>query len=212
MAHDTNRNIFVASIISMIEEYQVLKQYIQRFTEVTEEEQQQFVDAFELNKIKKRQYIFQPGFVAKQRHYVLKGAFRTYVIGENGQDHTIAFAVPDWWITEYNSYINQQRATLFVMALEDSLTLSISYEKEKELKSVNHKFETIFRNMAERGLAFQQKRLISNLTLTAEERYDEFMDKYAKVATYLPQYALASYLNMTPEFLSKIRNKKVKKK
>ncbi len=186
--------------------------YINKFVSLTEEENDIFISSFKETNVKKRQFIVQPDFTAKYRNYVLEGTFRAYVIAEEGQDHTIAFAIEDWWITDYNSYIFQKPATMFVVALEDSIILQIEYEKEQELKRSNHKFETFFRIMAERSFAFQQRRMISQLTQTAEERYENFMSKYPQVAQKVPQYALASYLGMTTEFLSKIRNKRTPKK
>ncbi len=186
--------------------------YIDKFVKLTDEESQLFSSCFKEVKIKKRQFIVQPNFVAKHRHYVLKGAFRAYVVADEGQDHTITFAIDDWWITDYNSYIFQQPATMFVVALEDSTILQIDFEKEQELKKSNHKFETFFRILAERGFASQQRRVISNLTQTAEERYKNFASKYQLIVQRVPQYALASYLGMTTEFLSRIRNKRVSKK
>ena len=185
--------------------------YIDKFVKLSEKEKEIFSSSFKEVKIKKRQFIVQPNFVAKHRHYVLKGAFRAYVVAAEGQDHTITFAIDDWWITDYNSYIFQQPATMFVVALEDSIILQLDYEKEQELKLQNHKFETFFRIVAERGLAFQQRRIISNLTHTAEERYNDFTSKYPLIVQRVPQYALASYLGMTTEFLSRIRNKRTKK-
>jgi CRP-like cAMP-binding protein len=186
-------------------------EYIEKFVRLTDEESQLFSSCFKEVKIKKRQFIVQPNFVAKHRHYVLKGAFRAYVVADEGQDHTITFAIDDWWITDYNSYIFQQPATMFVVALEDSTILQIDFYKEQELKKSNHKFETFFRIIAERGLASQQKRIVSNLTHTAEERYENFVAKYPLIVQRVPQYALASYLGMTTEFLSRIRNKRTKK-
>ena len=196
----------------MTDSHDQLKLFLSKFNLLSEEEIQTFVGEFKEAKIKKRQYIVQPGFTAKKRHYVVQGAFRSFVVGNKGNDHTISFAIEDWWISDYNSYIYQQPATMFVVALEDSLILELAYEQEQVLKQSNHKFETIFRIMAERGLAFQQRRMISNLTQSAEERYDLFMEQYPQVAIRLPQYALASFLGMTTEFLSKIRNRKVKRK
>ena len=186
--------------------------YIDKFVKLTEEEKELFSSCFKEVKIKKRQFIVQPNFIAKHRQYVLKGAFRAYVVADEGQEHTITFAIDDWWITDYNSYIFQQPATMFVVALEDSIILQLDYEKEQELKLQNHKFETFFRIVAERGLASQQRRIISNLTQTAEERYETFSNKYPQIVQRVPQYALASYLGMTTEFLSRIRNKRVSKK
>jgi CRP-like cAMP-binding protein len=186
-------------------------EYIKKSVSLTNEEAEIFAAAFREVKIKKRQFIVQPNFIAKHRNYVLDGAFRAYVVDDNGQDHTIAFAIDDWWITDYNSYILQKPATMFVVALEDSTILEIIYEKEEQLKKDNHKFETFFRIRAERTAAFMQQRIISNLTQTAEERYENFVQKYPLIVQRVPQYALASYLGMTTEFLSRIRNKRTKK-
>ena len=186
-------------------------EYIRRSVSLTDEEAETFSVAFKEVKIKKRQFLVQPNFVVKNRNYVLNGAFRAYVVDDNGQDSTIAFAIEDWWITDYNSYILQKPATMFVVALEDSIILEISYEKEQALKNENHKFETFFRIRAERTAAFMQQRIISNLTQSAEERYQDFISKYPQIVQRVPQYALASYLGMTTEFLSRIRNKKANK-
>ncbi|WP_158796920.1 Crp/Fnr family transcriptional regulator [Pedobacter sp. L105] len=186
--------------------------YIQRTVELTEEELTEFTAAFKLKKLKKKQFIIQPDFIAQYRSYVVEGALRSYVIGQDGVDHTINFAIEDWWVSDLNSYLYQKPATMFVVAIEDSTVLQIEYENEQRLKQANHKFETFFRIAAERTAAFHQRRIISALTRTAEERYNDFLLVYPSVAQRLPQYAIASYLGMTTEFLSKIRNHKVRKK
>ena len=186
--------------------------YIEKLVSLVEEERNVFATAFKEIKIKKRQFIVQPDFVAKHRYFVINGALRGYVIGDEGQDHTIQLAIEDWWISDYNSYMFQQPAKMFVVALEDSILLQISFVDERKLKAMNHKFETFFRIIAERSTAFMQRRIISNLTMSAEERYNNFLEKYPLLAERIPQYAIASYLGMTTEFLSKIRNQKVKRK
>ena len=181
-------------------------EYIQKLVELTDEEVKLFSRAFKEVKVKKRQLIVQPNFVAKYRYFVVQGALRAYVVGDEGEEHTIQLAIEEWWISDYNSYIYQQPANMFVTALEDCILLQISFEEEQKLKAANHKFETFFRIMAERSTAFMQRRIITNLTKTAEERYDNFIEKYPLLLQRIPQYVLASYLGMTTQFLSKIRN------
>ena len=67
--------------------------YIDKFVKLTEEEKKLFSSCFKEEKIKKRQFIVQPNFIAKHRHYVLQGAFRAYVVADEGQEHTITFAI-----------------------------------------------------------------------------------------------------------------------
>jgi CRP-like cAMP-binding protein len=185
--------------------------YVQNFVSLKEDEAEQFASSFEEVKVKKRQFIVQPNFTNKYRAFVIKGAFRTYAITNDGQDHTLQFAIENWWVSDFNSFIYQHPATLFIVALEDSTILQIEFEKELELKKSNHKFETFFRIMAEKGLAFEHRRILFDLTHDAETRYENFLLNYPNFVQRVPQYALASYLGMTTEFLSRIRNKRAKK-
>jgi CRP-like cAMP-binding protein len=188
------------------------KDHILKKVLLTDQELNEFISFFTLARIKKRQFVAQPNFVATHRNYVLKGAFRGYVVGDEGEEHTIQFAIDDWWISDYNSYIHQQPATMFVVAVEDSTVMQIDYQKEAQLKASHHKYETFFRITAERSTASMQRRLIANLTKTAEERYEEFEEKYYLISQRMPQYAVASYLGMTSEYLSKLRNRRLSKK
>lgn len=191
---------------------QALADYIQRIIPLSEEEVLDFISCFKPFKAKRRQFLVQPGFVAHHRYFVLKGALRAYVIGDQGQEHTIQLAIEDWWISDYNSYMNQLPATMFVMAMEDCELLQISHEEEKRLKAASHHFETFFRVLAERSAAFMQRRIITNLTQSAEERYEDFLTRYPLLNARMPQYVIASYLGMSTEFLSKIRNNKLGRK
>jgi CRP-like cAMP-binding protein len=191
-------------------EFEPLYSKIKNHLDLSDEETAFFVSHFAKKKVKKRQFVVQPDYTAKHRNYVVNGAFRSYVIGNDGQEHTINLAIDDWWITDSNSFIYQKPATMFVVALEDSVLLQLDFENEQKLKSHSHKFETFFRTAAERGLTFLQRRITSSLTLTAEQRYEEYVNKYPQFSQRIPQYVIASYLGMTTEYLSKIKNNKLK--
>ncbi|RYY60662.1 MAG: Crp/Fnr family transcriptional regulator [Chitinophagaceae bacterium] len=182
--------------------------YVDRFIRLTGEEKFEFTSRFKETRVKKRQFIVQPGFVPKYRYFVIEGSLRAYVVGDEGKDHTIQFAIEDWWISDYDSYIHQQPASMFVVALEDCVLMQISFEDEQILKASNHKFETFFRQKSELATAFLQRRIVTNLTRSASERYAIFVETFPELVQRVPQYALASYLGITTQFLSKIRNQK----
>ena len=179
---------------------------------LSDDEMQEFLSYFKLTKVKKRQFIVQPEFVARYRNYVLNGCFRGYVVTDGGEDHTIQLAIEDWWISDYNSYIYQTPATMFVIAIEDSTILQIDFENEQKLKKANPKFETFFRISAESSAAYMQRRIITDLTKTAEERFIEFEKKYPLIINRFPQFVIASYIGMTTQYLSKLRNTRAHKK
>ena len=194
-----------------MDEYAKIKSYVARHVLLTEEEQNYFVSLLKIVVVKKKQFIVQPGFTCKYRSYVLQGALRAYLVDNKGQEHTVAFAVEDWWITDYNSYINQEPATLIVEALEDAILIQIDYNAEQLLMETVPKFEKFFRIITQRSFAFLQKRILSNLSKSAAERLYEFTERYPSIANRVPQYALASYLGFSTEFLSKIRNRRIAK-
>ena len=191
-----------------MDDFLEIKKYVAKYVELEEEEESYFVSQLRIAKVKKKEFIVRPGYTCKFRSYVLKGAMRAYLVDNKGQSYTIAFAIEDWWISDTNSYLNQEPATLFVEALEDTSLIQFDYLSEQRLLEAIPKFERFFRLISPRSFAFLQRRVLSNLSKTAEERYDEFMKKYSVIANRVPQYALASYLGFSTEFLSKIRNKK----
>ncbi len=192
-------------------EFLPILQYGARYVQLTEEEINHFTSFLKITKVKKKHFIVQPGYVCKNKSYVVNGAFRAYLVDNEGKEYTLAFAIEDWFISDYSSLIYQEPATLFVEALEDSILIQIGYEQEQTFLKEIPKLEKFERIITQRSLAFQQKRLLSNFTKTAEERYEEFMTKHSAIAQRVPQYALASYLGFSTEYLSKIRNKKATK-
>jgi CRP-like cAMP-binding protein len=191
--------------------YEALIANIQRFITLTDDERRYLSSILRTTTVRKKQYIVQPEFVCRYRSYVVSGSLRSYFVDHNGQEHTISLVIEDWWISDFYSYLYQTPATLFVESLEESTLLQLEYHAEEQLLERYPKFEKYFRILASRSVATLQKRMLSNLSLTAEQRYDEFLTKYPAIAARVPQYALASFLGITTEFLSKIRSDKRKR-
>lgn len=191
--------------------YENILNNIKRYVPLNEADEKDFISIIRTTKVKRRQFIVQPNFICTHQTYVHEGAFRSYFVNDEGVDHTIQFAIEDWFISDFNSYISQTPASLFVEALEDAIVHQIAYDDVENLCDSNPKFERFFRLVAQKSFAFAQRRVLSNLGKSAEERYLEFLSLYPSIVQRVPQYALASYLGMSPEFLSKIRKRLVKK-
>jgi hypothetical protein len=108
-------NFVIANMNSLVK----LRDYLDKFVQLTEDEKNEFTSYFRERSIKKKQFIVQPDFISNYRTYIIKGAFRAYVVPKDFEENTILFAIEDWWILDYSSYIFQQPATMFVVALED---------------------------------------------------------------------------------------------
>lgn len=184
---------------------------VSRYINFTEEEKQIFTSQLRIVKVKKKQFIEQPGFVSKYRNYIVKGAMRAYVIGNDGQEHTISLAIEDWYICDLGSFISQEPATLFTEAMEDCVLIQLSYEGEQILLKNLPKFQNYLLVRLHQIAANMQKQILSGISHSAEQRYHQFAERYPHFLQRFPLHIIASYLGMTREFLSKIRNNKIYK-
>ena len=187
--------------------YKNLLDHIARYVYLSDDEINDFTSILKTTRVKKRQFIVQPGFVSNYRNYILEGAVRVYYLDELGKEHTVIIAIEDWFFTDFYSYINRTPAEYYAEALEDSIIIQMKYEDVEEICSKSLALCQYFRLFTERSMAHSYKRTISNISKTSEERYWEYVDKYPQIANRVPQYVLASYLGISPESISRIRSK-----
>lgn len=188
-----------------MEKYNPILTNIARYVELTEDEKQQFVSIIKTTRIKKRQFIIQPGYICEYRNYIVQGAVRVFHLDENGKEQTVSIAIEDYYFSDFASLINQEPATHFAEALEDCIIFQMKYEDVERICSEIHSLSQFFRFLTEKALASSMKRIITNIGSTSEERYLEYAKKYPQIVNRVPQYVIASYLGISAEFLSKIR-------
>lgn len=161
--------------------------------------------------IKRRQFILQENDVCRHYTFVASGLLKMYAVDKNGTDHNIQFASENEWIMDIGSFHSEKPSMLYIEAIEPSVILQIDKLNLIYLFSNYKKFNIDFRVIIENKFVELQNRLLQNLIYTAEERYLTFLEQYPKLFNRLPNTQIASYLGITPEFLSKIRNNISKK-
>jgi CRP-like cAMP-binding protein len=132
---------------------------------------------------------------------------RKYCVDEHGGDVNLQFAVEDWWISDLASFTEERPSTLNIQALEDTDVLLIRHAEKESLFKEVPAMERMFRLLVQRSLNAMQDRFISVLSKPAQQRYLDFVERYTALLQRIPQHHIASYLGMTPEFLSKVRRK-----
>jgi CRP/FNR family transcriptional regulator, anaerobic regulatory protein len=156
-------------------------------------------------KVKRRQTILQEGMICKHYSFVVKGCFRMYSIDEKGVEHNIQFVAENDWITDIGSFYSDKPSKLFIEALEPSVILQIEKLDLYFLYLSIPKLGRIFKVIIENKFVELQTRVLQNISSTALQRYQSFLDQYPGIAKRIPNTQIASYLGITPEFLSKIR-------
>lgn len=170
-----------------------------------------FTSLMHYKTVEKKYIILKEGQLCKTISYVHSGTLRAFYVDQYGKESTVMFAVADWWITDMYAFINQLPAMLNIEALENSEVFHLHKNDLDQLYIEIPKFERFFRILMQNAYIREQLRIIQNLSLTAEERYDNFIEKYPQVFKQVTQKQIASYLGITPEFLSAIRAGKQKK-
>lgn len=186
---------------------ELLKRNIAAHILLSENETEEFCNLFEQKSIPKKSFLLREGEVCKFEGFVTKGLFRVYHIDKSGFEQILYFAAENWWIADIDSFTNETPSQLFIEALEDSEVLVIS-KKNKEFAYANlPKIEKLFRIMTQKTHVALQRRIIDNLSKTAESRYIEFTEKYPQLTQRLSNIQIAAYLGITNVFLSNIRKK-----
>jgi CRP-like cAMP-binding protein len=145
--------------------------------------------------------------ISRQETFVTRGCLRAYYVNDKGEEHIAQFAVEDWWIGDMYSFLTDTPSTLSIEALEECELLQIDRPGLEDLYVKLPKMERFFRIIIQNAFIAAQKRVISSMSKTADERYLDFIKKYPNIEQRIPQYQVAAYLGVTPEFLSRIRKK-----
>lgn len=181
---------------------------ISKYVDLSSEEEK-LIDFFWTEKtLEKGEYLLRNGEICRTDNFVANGALKAFYINpQSGREEILYFAIKNWWATDIESFQKQKASIYNIQAIERTELLQINYNSFQKMLFEIPKLERFFRIILENYLGSLQKRLITNNTLDAEQRYFTFVENYAKIADKVPQYLIASYLGITAEFLSRIRKK-----
>ncbi len=177
------------------------------FITLTEEEISELEKRVNPKSVKRRQFILSAGDVCKHYTFIVEGCFKMYKVDEAAKEHNLHFAVENQWITDIGSFHSEQPSQLYIEAIEPGRILQISKQDLIYFYEHSIKFNRIFRVIVENEFVLLQNRLLQTISTTAEQRYLEFMELYPNLFNRISNVQVASYLGITPEFLSNIRKK-----
>ena len=159
----------------------------------------------------KGEVLIREGQIVKKTFFVTSGCLRSYCIDKNGKEHTLLFAIKDWWISDFIAIHNNEFATLTVECLTESKVIEFNAKELDGIHARFPEFEPYQRHNLERHIVSLHKRILNQLQLSAVERYDLFLSQYPDIEQHTRNFHIASYLGITQQSLSRIRLEKVKK-
>ncbi|MBE0392990.1 Crp/Fnr family transcriptional regulator [Flavobacterium sp. PL002] len=190
---------------------QLILQNIAKHIMLSPEEQLLFLSKVNTQQFKAKSILLNSGDICKYSYFVNSGILRSFNINDHIVEHVLNFATEGYWIGDMYSLLSQKPGNLFIEVLEDAEVVFLSKEKQEILYKEIPKLERFFRILIENSLVANQERLMDNLSLSAEERFEKFCGKYPTLIQKVPQKQIASYIGVTPEFFSKMKARLLRK-
>jgi CRP-like cAMP-binding protein len=185
--------------------------YLSEKGKLTPEDLELVAKASVQKRVRKNQYLLEEGEVSDFVGFVVKGSFRLFRIGDDKQEHVMRFAIENWWISDFISFMSGQPSNCYIEALEDSELIRFPKEKWDELLAASPNFRQIIEVLTTKNFEAHQNRIFSNISESAEGRYEKFVQKYPTLYNRIPLYMIASFLGLTRETLSRVRKQAVKR-
>ena len=162
-------------------------------------------------KVSKGEVLIREGQTVNKTFFVTQGSLRSFCVDKEGKEHTLQFAIKDWWISDFMAIYNNEPASLTVECITDATVIEFNAQKLDEIYLQFPEFEAFQRKNLERHVVSLHKRILNQLQLTALERYNLFLEQYPNIEQHVPIYHIASYLGITQQSLSRVRAEKSKK-
>jgi CRP-like cAMP-binding protein len=192
--------------------FELLQKSVGEKVSVTEEEFNFCKTLFIPKKLRKKRYLLQEGDICKYTAFVEKGMLRMFTVDEKGNEPILQFSSEGWWVADLYSFLTDEPSNYNIEALEDCELLLITKESWNILLEKVPAFERYFRILIQNSLIATQRRLMSSISETAEEKYLKLIDNFPGCIQRVPQHMIASYLGITRETLSRVRSQMAMKK
>jgi CRP-like cAMP-binding protein len=187
--------------------YEIFFQNFNEKVRLTETEELHIKQYLTPKNLRKRQYLHQEGDICKHIAVVEKGALRSYIVDDRGQEHITAFALEGWTISDLSSFMHEQISIQNIDALDDCELVLISKSSHEELLKSMPKYGTYIRILVTDAYVALQKRTLEMISQSPENRYKSFIELYPNIVKRVPQHMIASFMGLSPETISRIRSR-----
>lgn len=180
------------------------RKHLEKVIPLTDAEFESMSQYFTVKTFKKHQFLVQPGEKVRYNYYVISGLLKLVYTDDNLKQHILAFAMEDWWDTDFHAYYTQTDATLSLECLENTEVLCLSLENHHALRSAFPKIDHFLLEKYTHGFLAAQRRILSLLTTSAKARYEHLAKQYPALLQRVPKTQLAAYLGVSRETLSRL--------
>lgn len=184
-----------------------LLEHFRKYIAIDSKDELDLASFFLPKSLSKKENLMEQNERCKSHFFVVKGCLRMFFVNEKGVEQTIQFAIENRWITDYLAFAQQSNSNFTIQTVGASDILQIDYQDQERLLHKFPQLERYFRIIYQRAYAASLLRTKYLYDFSREQFYHHFNDNFPEFTQRIPQHLLASYLNMTPEYLSEIKRK-----
>ena len=162
-------------------------------------------------KLRRRQYLLQEGDVWTYNAFVCTGFLKTFSVDSEGKEHIMNFSPENYWTGDRESLINQTPTRFNIDAIEESQIILIEKKNFEDLCEKIPQLNDLVNAILQKSFIVSQNRIHANISLTANEKYQIFLEKFPNIVNRIPQHMIASYIGISPETLTRIRRNTARK-
>jgi len=178
---------------------------------LTDSEAELVLSLLETREYGNKDFLLRQGDVCRYDYFITEGCAKVCYSDDKGNECIVKFAPENWWAVDLDSFINSKPCFYYIQAIEETEALLLSKQSYDRLHEKIPQFQKFSNQRWQQGFIALQQRVIQNLSLSADERYSQFEHKYPGLEQRISQKLIASYLGITPEFLSMLRRKRAAK-
>ncbi|TCC97149.1 Crp/Fnr family transcriptional regulator [Pedobacter hiemivivus] len=180
-------------------------------TPLTAAEVEMIKEIFVPKHFRKREYLLQQNEICKYAAFIIKGAMRQYSVDDKGAEHITYLTLENWWAVDRESFTMLTPSNYYIDAWEPTDALLITKADSIKYMDTIPAMRELTQVLNEKNAFALLNRVNSNISLSAEQRYDRIQKTYPKYLQRFPLHIIASYLGITKETLSRIRSQQAKK-
>lgn len=185
-----------------------IRKYFHRYVPFDDKELEEFCSCLRTATYKKKEYLLKEKEICRHKFFIASGLVRSFYTDRNGNEQIVQFGIENWWVTNMESFVKESPSEVNIQALEDTRVYMLSKGSLESLYVTIPKLERLFRMITEKMLIAIQRREGYYMKMSSKERYEFMLNEIPDFVQRVPQYMIASYLEITPEYLSELRKKK----
>jgi CRP/FNR family transcriptional regulator len=159
--------------------------------------------------LRRNEFLLCEGEICRHKAFIVHGMLRTFATSAEGSEHILQFSPERTWVLDAESYDKQAPSRFNITAIESSQLLLWSKTDFDQLLIEIPPLKYLSEQLISRAVHNGRQRLLTALSATPEEKYNDFVRDLPLLISRLPLRMVAAYLGISLKTLTRIRHAQI---